>query len=58
MRLTTIPKLGADPDFPLSEKQMRDLVKAGRIPFVKFGNRFMLDPEAVLEALRKELVRK
>lgn len=58
MKLLTIPKLGADPDFPLSEKQIRDLVKAGRIPFVKFGNRFMLDPEAVLDALSKEFVRK
>ena len=58
MELVTIPKLGADPDFPLSAKQIRNLIKENRIPYIRFGVRYLLNPEAVLNALSKELTRK
>ena len=58
MELVTIPKLGADPDFPLSAKQIRNLIKENRIPYVRFGVRYLLNPDKVLEALDREAMLK
>jgi len=51
MKFCTIREAARRPDCPLPEHRLRALVRGGKLPYFRSGNRFLINPERAFELI-------